>query len=153
MKCCRSTWKPTKQLLDPFPSPFKNGFWLHVGSRICWHKPWKAIGPPPQEITIKIATILRCKGFWRELTWFPNWCSFFICSAHVLRAQKWIYPEHQEKCQFEDVWSACLGRDQCSLSRACGACAGCRYCGHRLRGQSLADCCQYMWAWCNRAFV
>jgi hypothetical protein len=28
--------KPTKQLLDPFPSLFRNGFWLHVGSRICW---------------------------------------------------------------------------------------------------------------------
>ena len=28
--------KPTKQLLDPFPSLFRNGFWLHVGSRTCW---------------------------------------------------------------------------------------------------------------------
>ena len=28
--------KPTKQLLDPFPSLLRNGFWLHVGSRICW---------------------------------------------------------------------------------------------------------------------
>ena len=27
--------KPTKQLLDLFPSLFMNGFWLHVGSRIC----------------------------------------------------------------------------------------------------------------------
>ena len=27
--------KPTKQLLDPFPSLFGNGLWLHVGSRIC----------------------------------------------------------------------------------------------------------------------
>ena len=37
MKCCRSTWnQQNKQLLDPFPSLFRNGFWLHVGSRICW---------------------------------------------------------------------------------------------------------------------
>ena len=28
--------KLTKQLLDPFPSLFRNGFWLHVGSRTCW---------------------------------------------------------------------------------------------------------------------
>ena len=28
--------KPTKQLLDRFPSLFRNGFWFHVGSRICW---------------------------------------------------------------------------------------------------------------------
>ena len=27
--------KPTKQLLDPFPSLSRNGFWLHVGSRKC----------------------------------------------------------------------------------------------------------------------
>ena len=27
--------KPTKQLLDPFPSLFRNGFWLDAGSRIC----------------------------------------------------------------------------------------------------------------------
>ena len=28
--------KPTKQLFDPFPGLFRNGFWLRVGSRICW---------------------------------------------------------------------------------------------------------------------
>ena len=28
--------KPTKQLLNPFPSLFRNEFWLHVGSRIYW---------------------------------------------------------------------------------------------------------------------
>ena len=27
--------KPTKQLLDPFPSLFRNAFWLHIGSRTC----------------------------------------------------------------------------------------------------------------------
>jgi uncharacterized protein YjbJ (UPF0337 family) len=28
--------KPTKQLLDPFPSLFRKCVWLHVGYRICW---------------------------------------------------------------------------------------------------------------------
>ena len=56
----KATWKlpkhlkPTKQLLDRFPSLFRNGFWLHFGSRIClFHlissKPWKAIGPPKSD--------------------------------------------------------------------------------------------------------
>ena len=46
--------KPTKQLLDPFPSPFRSGFWLHVGSPICINmmistKPWKAIRLPKSD--------------------------------------------------------------------------------------------------------
>ena len=43
--------KPMKQLLDPFPSLFRNGFWLRVGSRICLisTKPGKAIGPPKSD--------------------------------------------------------------------------------------------------------
>ena len=53
--------KPTKQLLDPFPSLFRNGFWLHVGSRTCWFhlistKPWKANRPTPKGITITATT-------------------------------------------------------------------------------------------------
>ena len=46
--------KPTKQLLDPFTSLFRNGFWLHVGSWMRWFpqnitRPSKAIGPPKSD--------------------------------------------------------------------------------------------------------
>jgi len=34
--------KPTKQLLDPFPSLFRNGFWLHV------HKTLESDRPLPK---------------------------------------------------------------------------------------------------------
>ena len=43
--------KPTKQLLDPFPSLSRNGFWFRVGSRICWfpQNPGKRMAPPKSD--------------------------------------------------------------------------------------------------------